>query len=671
MQETKKKQIILIFNDKEYKLEIESNITIKSLSKLAKNMLNLDKNSFKLLCDDKDLLIAESVKLNEIFLDNKEIKIKVSVSNQRNLCSRSKSEFRLKYMLECSLHTNENAHYYCFSCKKSFCTICSTDHTSHDVIDKYNYCKTSDELLHSVMDDIVVFINQYEEEIKSNEKQGNSFNSIDSQFKEIIDLSKLVSEQYNSNLNEKSLTKINNFKKDFFYFKTSCLSALNETKAKKISDLIILEDDYFLNLHQTIKNFNISKVKLIDYLKQIKKEFNDDKSQINEFEAELSQDINAIIEKMKNKLKVLSINNNTKSEKNILKSQVSTLISDNISINVTRSIIKRRIGKSEVIVYDFLSKAFEKKKLRSGNIENYSALVSERGFTNLDRNSQFSDLASQYSQVSQVKSTNNLNIETQDRVLNRKRSSVVNIEKFLQFSVYLNVDNNLYISGGKKNEECVKDFLFYSLDKNTLVKLESMKIARCSHAMAYVAPNDIYVVGGYCNNTTEKYCINEKMWKPLKNLNFKERQVPTLILINNRYLYCLLGYIITNINDTNDYVERFDTFNIFSSWELLKINNPNKIDLKIFNAGCIINSNEIIICGGEKYAGNETDQCFTFNVSNLEFSKSDIILPQPSSFLEKIFISFGKGKYFQFEMKKNNLFIFNISKKKFKIKTFN
>ena len=107
MQETKKKQIILIFNDKEYKLEIESNITIKSLSKLAKNMLNLDKNSFKLLCDDKDLLIAESVKLNEIFLDNKEIKIKVSVSNQRNLCSRSKSEFRLKYMLTLNMKNAE------------------------------------------------------------------------------------------------------------------------------------------------------------------------------------------------------------------------------------------------------------------------------------------------------------------------------------------------------------------------------------------------------------------------------------------------------------------------------------------------------------------------------------------------------------------------------------
>jgi hypothetical protein len=228
------------------------------------------------------------------------------------------------------------------------------------------------------------------------------------------------------------------------------------------------------------------------------------------------------------------------------------------------------------------------------------------------------------------------------------------------------------VTGGKKSEECVKDFVVYSYDKNAIIKLEAMKNARCSHAMAFVPPNDIYVVGGYCNNTSEKYSINEKKWRPLSNMNFKERQVPTLIVINYRYLYCLLGYISTNVNDPSDYIERFDTYNIFANWELITVPNLKNAEMKIFNAGCIQTScDEILICGGEKYVGNETEKCFYFNFTRKEARPCEIVLPQATSFLEMLFIPCGTSKFCQFEMKKNNLFIFNQTKGKFKVKQFN
>jgi hypothetical protein len=681
MEENQKKRVVLIFNDKDYKLEIESNTTITTLKKLAKTMLNLEKNSFKLTYNDKNLLDSEGSKLYEIFSENKEIKVHViAIKERRN--NRSKSDKKLKYMLECSLHTNENAHFYCFTCKVSFCTVCGVNHKAHDLIDKYIYCKNSDELVHSVMDDIVVCVNQYEEEMKVFEKENIFSSNIDCQTKQIKDLFEIISEENQFNLKEKSLRKINNFKEDFLNFKTSCLSALNETKSKKLSDLVILEDDYFLNLHKTIQNFNTSKHKLIDYIKQIKKEHHEERNEFNTIGEEIRKDLNAVIDKLQIKLRNISLNKN-KSEKIIqsLSSQMSTIRINSENLNIPKLIMKRRIGKNEVIIYDFLLKSFEKRRSRPICNDNISALISDRASTNYDRNSQFSDITSQYSQISHVPSTNNIitscanvnsvNVESNEKVLNRKKSSFVNSERFLPFSVYLNVDNKLFVSGGKKNDECVKDFLIYSPDKNSMGKLESMKNSRCSHAMAFVPPHDIYVVGGYCNNTSEKYSINEKKWRNLANLNFKERQVPTLILVNYRYLYCLLGYINTNINDTSDYIERFDTYNIFSNWELFKINNPKNIEMKIFNAGCVLlNDNQILVCGGERYQGNEIDKCFIFSFNNFEASVSDLILPQPTSFLEKLFIPCGKGKSCQFEMKKNNLFIFNQNKKTFKVKQY-
>ena len=42
------------------------------------------------------------------------------------------------------------------------------------------------------------------------------------------------------------------------------------------------------------------------------------------------------------------------------------------------------------------------------------------------------------------------------------------IKKFLHFSVFLNINNRLYISGGKdKEEKCLKDFYSYHYYTNT------------------------------------------------------------------------------------------------------------------------------------------------------------------------------------------------------------
>ena len=119
-------------------------------------------------------------------------------------------------------------------------------------------------------------------------------------------------------------------------------------------------------------------------------------------------------------------------------------------------------------------------------------------------------------------------------------------EKFLPFSVYINVEANLFITGGKLNEECVPDFYFFNSEKNQITKLKNMLVPRCSHSMIYLPSNNtLYAVGGYSNRTSEKYCIadkTDKKWVKMANLNFHEKQVPTLFCLNNRYIICIIHF---------------------------------------------------------------------------------------------------------------------------------
>ena len=62
-----------------------------------------------------------------------------------------------------------------------------------------------------------------------------------------------------------------------------------------------------------------------------------------------------------------------------------------------------------------------------------------------------------------------------------------------------------------KNGKCVNDFYSFSPDNNELIKHSSMLKERCSHSMIHIGIfNEIFVVGGYSNNTCERYIINEK-----------------------------------------------------------------------------------------------------------------------------------------------------------------
>ena len=610
-----------ILSGKEYNAEVDCTVSIKQLKKLLINLSEkVTKNCFRLFYEGSDITELEDKKLVDLVPFETQIKLSVITSSKssKNTLkkSKSKSEKKIKYMLECISHTNENAHFYCFVCKESLCTICSEKHKNHEIIEKYDYSRPSEEIMNKVLDEVIKEVENLERKVETMNKEDDTLTDFNENIVSIKEMYTQIVNSLNQNAREKSISKVTKFKDEFCNFKNTCLISLTETKTKKNTDVIVLEDEYFQEIHKTVKNLNNNKLMLIDYISELSKDIMSDygnNEDIKEFTKEINNDIKNIMDKLRKKTDYIIKKNASAMVEQSFMSDASTYCSNSFC----QFILKRRVGKPEMIVYNFSKKLFEKKQ-------------------------------------------------------------ILNCDNFLPFSVYINVDSNLYISGGKKNEECVSEFSFYNSEKNGIVKLQNMISPRCSHSMIYFPQvSHLYAVAGYANKTAERFSVNENKWIQIANINFEEKQVPTLYCLNFRYIICMFGYI-NGYEESEDYFERLDTYdekalNPNNFWELIKVNNTNKniINLKIFNVGLVkLNERELLICGGEDYTNSELDKVYVMSINDFRVREFNSKLPLPCSFLDKTFVSFNANQCSQFEFKKNNIIVYNYNKNLFSVRLY-
>ena len=256
----------------------------------------------------------------------------------------------------------------------------------------------------------------------------------------------------------------------------------------------------------------------------------------------------------------------------------------------------------------------------------------------------------------------------------RKDSNL--FKRFFQFSIYLNAKNNLYISGGKtKDEQISNSFYCYNYEQNMLTVLPEMLNARCSHSMIYInnhiINDELFIIGGHGINTGERYSFRTQKWKLLPSLHTKERQVPTLLCVDD-YLYTIFGFVN---GKKNSYIlgEKINLNNL-EKWEMInvKCNGIDEARLNKFNVGLIkLSNNSFLLVGGEINTGGETDDVF-----KLDFKEEDEIviydtnlkLPCPASFIDKNFIALDQMKFAQFDMKKSNFIFYDTLTNKFGMK---
>ena len=256
----------------------------------------------------------------------------------------------------------------------------------------------------------------------------------------------------------------------------------------------------------------------------------------------------------------------------------------------------------------------------------------------------------------------------------RKDSNL--FKRFFQFSIYLNAKNNLYISGGKtKDEQISNSFYCYNYEQNMLTVLPEMLNARCSHSMIYInnhiINDELFIIGGHGINTGERYSFRTQKWKLLPSLHTKERQVPTLLCVDD-YLYTIFGFVN---GKKNFYVlgEKINLNNL-EKWEMINIkcNGIDEARLNKFNVGLIkLSNNSFLLVGGEINTGGETDDVFKLDFKGedeIVISDTNLKLPCPASFIDKNFIALDQMKFAQFDMKKSNFIFYDTLTNKFGMK---
>ena len=256
----------------------------------------------------------------------------------------------------------------------------------------------------------------------------------------------------------------------------------------------------------------------------------------------------------------------------------------------------------------------------------------------------------------------------------RKDSNL--FKRFFQFSIYLNAKNNLYISGGKtKDEQISNSFYCYNYEQNMLTVLPEMLNARCSHSMIYInnhiINDELFIIGGHGINTGERYSFRTQKWKLLPSLHTKERQVPTLLCVDD-YLYTIFGFVN---GKKNSYVlgEKINLNNL-EKWEMInvKCNGIDEARLNKFNVGLIkLSNNSFLLVGGEINTGGETDDVFKLDFKGedeIVISDTNLKLPCPASFIDKNFIALDQMKFAQFDMKKSNFIFYDTLTNKFGMK---
>ena len=197
-------------------------------------------------------------------------------------------------------------------------------------------------------------------------------------------------------------------------------------------------------------------------------------------------------------------------------------------------------------------------------------------------------------------------------------SNEYNLEKYPllkeinHFSSFCNSNNCLYISGGENeennNNQGTDLFIKIKLDeiKSNELKysnLINLKYKRYWHSMIFIPEKYIFIIGGVGIKETEVYDIEENLLISTESLNY-ERCEPSLILVNNKYLYCICGFQFNN-NFLNT-IEKCNLYKKERKWELVNYqiksgeNTVIEPNLLVSFFGVSYINNDIILIGDKE-----------------------------------------------------------------------
>ena len=181
------------------------------------------------------------------------------------------------------------------------------------------------------------------------------------------------------------------------------------------------------------------------------------------------------------------------------------------------------------------------------------------------------------------------------------------------FTSFCNSKNFLFITGGEdetNNSQGQNLFIKINLEEikqnpNELIytNLISLKHKRYWHSMIFIPERYIYIIGGPTTKETELYDIENNIFIKSEPLNY-ERCEPSLILVDNKYLYCICGFQFNN--NFLDTIEKCDLNKRERKWGIVNYQIKSGEDI-VLDRSLIVSffgvsyiKNDIILIGDKE-----------------------------------------------------------------------
>ena len=236
-----------------------------------------------------------------------------------------------------------------------------------------------------------------------------------------------------------------------------------------------------------------------------------------------------------------------------------------------------------------------------------------------------------------------------------------------QFSAYCNALNKLYISGGELSNNQITDS-FMSIDltqvqQNIFVptQLCNLRKKRYWHSMIFIPEKYIFIIGGPNEVDVELYDIEKNISVIDSRLN-TDRCEPSLILVNEKYLYTFFGFhLYESFINT---IERCNINKKIRNWEMVNYKLSNTPNLaKAFFGVSYVGNNILLVSDKENQNDLKPNYILSPGQLNTDTISDEGILNSKSTrlFGEKFFVPFTEEESLNLAFKSGEPKIFIVN----------
>ena len=236
-----------------------------------------------------------------------------------------------------------------------------------------------------------------------------------------------------------------------------------------------------------------------------------------------------------------------------------------------------------------------------------------------------------------------------------------------QFSAYCNALNKLYISGGELSNNQITDS-FMSIDltqvqQNIFVptQLCNLRKKRYWHSMIFIPEKYIFIIGGPNEVDVELYDVEKNISVIDSRLN-TDRCEPSLILVNEKYLYTFFGFhLYESFINT---IERCNINKRQRNWEMVNYKLSNTPNLaKAFFGVSYVGNNILLVSDKENQNDLKPNYILSPGQLNTDTISDEGILNSKSTrlFGEKFFVPFTEEESLNLAFKSGEPKIFIVN----------